>query len=316
MKISIQTSLDGLAEVEEALNTLGECTAPAEVAYELCKADARDADAIFTNPNNLGFRYDSAFLSSCEKLKYFVTASTGTNHVDLKELERLGIQLFCLRNEPEFMSQVTATAEHAMCLTLAAARKLPTAFANIENAAWSWENCVGRQISSLNAGVVGFGRLGKLYTRYIGAIAKQVQWHDPYLSSEFDCAERAHDLGAFLEASDILAIHIHADASNYDWLNADKLARMKSSVIIVNTSRGDVVDEEALAGFLRENPEAIYATDVLKGEFDGFPVSPLFAPELKDQVIVTPHIGGMARESRLLAYGRVVTLFKQALGDG
>lgn len=312
MKIAIHTSLDDLEEIKSSLSKMGDLLIPKDFSQESCYEASINADVIFTNPNNLGFKYDKKILSKLSKLKYFVTASTGTDHIDLDFLKQANIKLFCLRNDTQFMSQVTATAEHAMCLTLASARKLQNAFDNIKNNKWSWQNCVGVQISSKNVGVVGYGRLGKLYAFYMAPMAKEILVYDPNLKKDDFKPFKSVDIKSVMQC-DILSIHIHADHENLNWLDEEKLSYAKSDIIIINTSRGGVVNENELADFLKKNVDANYATDVLFNELDNFRTSPLLDYELSKQVMITPHIGGMTKQSRLLAYARVIDLFSKEL---
>ena len=312
MKIAINTNLEGLSDVAQKLSEIGTLIYPVNYDRQDCLNINKSSDVIFTNPNNLGFRYDREFISKCSNLRYLITASTGTDHIDVSCLKDFGVQLIFLRHEQEFMRKVTATAEHAMCLTLASARNLIRATENVRSGNWSWDGCVGTQISSKTIGVIGYGRLGKLYASYMQPMAKNVLIYDPLLTPEQFDPFKSSTLCDVL-AADIISIHIHADQSNLNWLDEHKLSRVKSDVIIVNTSRGGIVNESHLASFLNENCEARYATDVLANELDNYSKSPLFTPNLSDQILITPHIGGMTRDSRALAYGRAVKLFEEAL---
>lgn len=312
MKIALNTSLEGLETVLKTLSEIGYIKIPLSFSRDECLAVCRESEAIFTNPNNLGFKYDAKFLLECRHLKYFVTASTGTDHIDLDFLNSLGVKLLCLRDDTTFMKQVTATAEHALCLTLAMARNLPIAFEKVKNGDWSWVGCVGSQISNKTVGVIGYGRLGKLYASFMAPMAKNVLVYDPYLNvSDFTPFKSSH-LDTVL-GCDILSLHMHSDAQNQNWLDKEKLSLTKEDALIVNTSRGGIVNEHHLAEHLKKNVSARYATDVLANELNDFRTSPLFVKDLARQVMVTPHIGGMTVDSRRLAYTRVVEKFENEL---
>jgi len=310
MKISVHTKISDLVDVHSALSKIGLITTvETNVTYENALNDAQNAEIIFTNPNNLGFFYSREFIDQCQSLRYFVTASTGLDHVDITALRDRNVQLICLRHDADFMSKVTATAEHALCLTFAGLRKLPAAFENIKQKSWSWENCVGRQLSNLTVGVLGYGRLGKIYSNAMRQLSNELLVHDPFIDQALiPQNERA----SFLQIAncDVISIHVHLADDTKNLIDPSLLSRCKSDVLIVNTSRGGIVDETAMADFLSENPEAIYATDVLADELSCISENILLSSPHQSQVIITPHIGGMTKESRALAYGRAVQLLQ------
>ena len=107
-----------------------------------------------------------------------------------------------------------------------------------------------------------------------------------------------------LRESDVVAIHVHVTAETLGMMNSACFAQMKKDVLLVNTSRGEIVNEPDLVEFLRANPQARVATDVLADEIRNRLESPLLQyAHLSEQVIITPHIGGMSREAQEIAYG-------------
>lgn len=316
MKISVHTNITDLPDVSESLSKIGNLSIlTGDINYQNALNDSLSAEVIFTNPNNLGFRYTEDFIKSCTRLRYFVTASTGLDHVDAHVLRSLGIELICLRNDSEFMSKVTATAEHAVCLTLASLRNIPIAISNINQRRWSWENCVGRQLSSLKVGILGFGRLGKIYASVTRQMSKELKIYDPLENGHFIPENEFAELQDIYDC-DVISIHVHLSEHTRNMINRDFLFRCKSDVTIVNTSRGGIVDEYDLVEFLKRNRNARYATDVLSNELSSISTNPLLDEDLSHQVLITPHIGGMTFESRQLAYGRAVELLiKKVIED-
>jgi D-3-phosphoglycerate dehydrogenase / 2-oxoglutarate reductase len=313
MKISVHTNINDLTDVAESLGNIGNLSLlTGDISYEDALRDSVSAEVIFTNPNNLGFHYTEEFIKRCTSLRYFVTASTGLDHVDTYVLRSLGIELVCLRNDSEFMSKVTATAEHAVCLTLASLRNIPAAISNISQRRWSWENCVGRQLSSLKVGILGFGRLGKIYASVTRQMSQELKIYDPLENGQFIPENERAELQDIHDC-DVISIHVHLSDNTRNMINRDFLSRCKTDVTIVNTSRGGIVDEYDLAEFLKCNRNARYATDVLSNELLSITTNPLFDEILSHQVLITPHIGGMTSESRQLAYGRVVELLVEKI---
>jgi D-3-phosphoglycerate dehydrogenase / 2-oxoglutarate reductase len=315
MKISVHTNLNDLNDVRSTLSGMGTLSVlTGNGSYKDALRDSISADVIFTNPNNLGFRYSEDFIERCLSLKYFVTASTGLDHVDINALRSKGITLVCLRNDTEFMSKVTATAEHAVCLTLVSLRNIPVALSNISERLWSWENCVGRQLSCMKIGVLGFGRLGGIYASVMRQMSGELLIYDPLENGELIPTSERAELQDIHDC-DVISIHVHLIESTRNMINADFLSQCKPNVTIVNTSRGGIVDEHDLAEFLKLNPNAKYATDVLADELSSISTNPLLDKCLSKQVVITPHIGGMTLESRKFAYGRAVELLVEKVTE-
>ena len=103
---------------------------------------------------------------------------------------------------------------------------------------------------------------------------------------------------------DVIALHIHATTNNLNFIEKKKFSLMKKNVILVNTSRGELINEKDLINFLKKNKNATYYTDVLKDEYKGLKKSKIykFFKKNRKQVFITPHIGGMTKEGQSLAY--------------
>ena len=169
---------------------------------------------------------------------------------------------------------------------------------------WDYTRYIGRQMNCLTIGVIGYGRLGAMYARYCQAFGSRVLVYDPYKTVDREGLEQVKDLSLLLRDSDVIAIHVHVTDETQGMMNAECFAQMKKDVLLVNTSRGDIVNEPDLVAFLRASPQARVATDVLTDEIRNRLASPLlqYAHE-SEQAIITPHIGGMSREAQEIAYG-------------
>ena len=180
-------------------------------------------------------------------------------------------------------------------------------YKDVMNGNWDYEKFIGRQLNFLTVGIIGYGRLGKYYAKYCRAFGSKILIYDPYIKK----SEKNHEfknLDYLLKNSDILALHIHADKENYKFMNKKKLSRLKKNVAIINTSRGEVIDESSLVDFLKKNKKAKVATDVLIDEIRNRLKSRLlkYAKKNQNQVLITPHIGGMTTEGQNIAYNAVV----------
>ena len=176
---------------------------------------------------------------------------------------------------------------------------------------------IGRQISELTFGVIGYGRLGKFYSQYCDAFGSKVIVYDPYKDVTHPRIERVSTLEEIAKESDVISIHAHVTEETIHLLNSEFFNEVKDDVLIVNTSRGEIVDELSLLKKLKENKSIKYATDVLEGEFTSFDSQPLinFAKENPNQIIITPHIAGMTTEAQSIAYKRAANLLNNYLNQ-
>jgi D-3-phosphoglycerate dehydrogenase len=169
---------------------------------------------------------------------------------------------------------------------------------------WDYEKYIGRQMNSLTIGTIGYGRLGGMYAKYCKAFDSKVLVYDPYKKVEDKEIIQVDKLDYLLKNSDVIAIHVHVTDETIGMINKACFDIMKKDVVLVNTARGDMVNELDLVSFLKLNPGARIATDVLANEIKNKENSPLLKYSFEsDQVIITPHIGGMCREAQEIAYG-------------
>ena len=217
-------------------------------------------------------------------------AGIGLDNVDVPAATRRGVMVV---NAPQ--SNILSAAEHTMALLLAQARNVPQAHSALVAGRWERSRWEGVELYGKVLGVVGLGRVGALVAQRAVAFGMHLIAYDPYIS-----AERARQMGAelmdldeVLARSDFLTIHLPKTPETVGLINADRLARSKPGLRIVNTARGGIVDEKALADAIASGVVAGAALDVFESE--PTTVSPLF--EL-DSVVVTPHLGASTREAQ------------------
>lgn len=261
-------------------------------------------DAIFTNPNKSNVFIGEQILKRAKRLKVIATASTGTNHIDLKYAKKKGIKVISLKNERKLINKISSTAEHAMALTLASIRNLTVSNKSVLKGEWDYTKFIGKQMNYLTVGIIGFGRLGKKYAKYCKSFGSEVLFFDPYKTSNSKSIKKVSNIKILLKKSDIISLHVHLDKNTKHLVNKNFLKKIKKNIILVNTARGDVVDEKALIKFLEKNKNAKYATDVIENEIFNKKKNSLinYAKKNTRQVLITPHIGGMTVEAQELAY--------------
>jgi len=303
-KILVMTPVRHIIGVPEVLESAGIVTYMDDPSVEDVISVIYDYDAIFTNPNKSKVFIGKDILDAAKTLKVICTASTGTNHIDKPYVEKLGLPILSLTEERDVINRISSTAELAFSLTLASLRHVVKSHKAVLNGEWDYEKYIGRQMNCLTIGIIGYGRLGSMYSRYCKAFDSRVLVYDPYKVVKDKKIEQIGNLEYLLQESDVIAIHVHVTEETIGMIDKASFDVMKKDVVLVNTARGDMVNERDLVEFLRSNPEARVATDVLADEIKNRLNSALLKYALgSEQVIITPHIGGMCREAQEIAYG-------------
>ncbi|HEU5301058.1 MAG TPA: phosphoglycerate dehydrogenase [Acidimicrobiia bacterium] len=218
-------------------------------------------------------------------------AGIGLDNVDVDAATRRGVMVV---NAPQ--SNVLSAAEHTVALLLAQARNIPQADCDLKAGAWNRSKWTGVELHGKTLGVVGLGRVGVLVAQRLLAFGMQLSAYDPYVS-----AERARQLGVRLvpdleelvRSADFLTIHLPKTPDTIGLIDAALLAHAKPTLRIVNTSRGGIIDEAALADALGEGRIAGAALDVFVEE--PTTESPLFRLA---STVVTPHLGASTTEAQ------------------
>jgi lactate dehydrogenase-like 2-hydroxyacid dehydrogenase len=228
----------------------------------------------------------------------------GFNHIDLDAAKARGL---VVTNTPEVLTD--ATADLAMALLLSVARRVGEGERHLRSASWSgWRptHMMGTQITGKTLGLLGLGRIGREVARRAHhGFQMRVLFFDPFPPD----GDVARSLGAepratveeVLEESDFVSIHCPATAENRHLINAERLARMRSDAFIINTARGDIIDEAALVSALKAEQIAGAGLDVYEAE-------PRVSPGLLDRenVVLLPHLGSATVETRVAMGLRVV----------
>ena len=294
MKIAVITPIE--QKIKSMLEELGQVTyVPHFNKEQLAILLDNGIDVIFTNPNQQYFKLDSELLLGSQ-VKIICTASTGLNHIDMRHCEEQGIKVLSITRDSNTIEKISSTAEHSFALMMALLRNIPSAFDSVKKGEWSWEPFVGRQMNFMTVGIVGYGRLGRMMIKYCKAFDAKVMVCDPYQE-----APNQSDLKTLFDESDIVSLHVHVKDDTRHMVNDELLDNIKSPVYLVNTSRGEIVDERAVIRALENGTLLGYATDVLEDEFGNIQNSELTKREDLN-IIVTPHIAGMTREARNIAY--------------
>ena len=264
-------------------------------------------DVLFTNPNMSKVFIDKNLINKGKNLKCISTASTGTNHIEKKYLKENNINLISLTKDYKIIKKISSTAEHALALTLAQIRNIIPSSDSVKKGEWNYTKFIGRQLNNLKIGVIGYGRLGSKYADYFISLKSKVLVFDPHKKVKNKKIIQVNNLKKIFKDCDVISIHVHVENNTMGMINKYLLKHAKKDLILINTSRGELVNEVDLLKFLRKNKNAKYGTDVLSNEIKDKKKNKILKFfKNNNQVLITPHIGGMTREAQEIAYGRVV----------
>lgn len=290
----------------EALNYSDKARAILRDIGDLTEAQLERSDLIRALPEydvlitRLANRIDASVMETGKRLRAIVTATTGLDHIDLDEAKRRGIAVLSLRGETEFLESVTATAEHTWALLLALVRKVAPAFDHVRRGDWQRDNFVGRTLSGRTLGVVGYGRLGRMVARYGQAFGMNVIVND-IAPDRLGAGIRSCNLDELIATSDVVSLHVPLNDTTRGMFGKNEFAQCKSGSVLVNTSRGEIVDGAALIAALDSRRLSGAALDVVADEKPGegtMREHPLLRyAGTHDNLLITPHIGGATEDS-------------------
>jgi D-3-phosphoglycerate dehydrogenase len=234
------------------------------------------------------------------------TPSTGVNHMDTDYLKNNNIKYFCLLDDREGLESITASAEFTWLHIMNSLRKFSQSLTHVNN--WRESNneslLRSNELSGKKLGVIGFGRIGRKLKKYADAFDVDFKFYDPYV--EGGCTDISE-----LYNSDVLSINCYLTTETTNLITEGFLDNFKKPLIVVNTSRGEVVDENYVAGLIKSQ-DIFYSCDVLCNEQDINQLkekSPLLQMNLDyDNLIITPHVAGCTIESQEKALKTILKL--------
>jgi D-3-phosphoglycerate dehydrogenase len=250
----------------------------------------------------LGIDVDRELIAAAPALRWIVTPTTGLDHIDLSAASKRGIEVISLRGETAFLDSIRSTAEHTWALLLALVRHIPAAHADVLAGHWRRDPFLCEELAGKTLGIVGMGRLGRMVAGYGLAFGMRVTAFDASASQ----LERAPEGTEGVELDTLLAcsecVSIHLTPATERFFDAERMARMRRDACLINTARGEIVDERALLEALSNGAIAGAAIDVISGDSrwagevpDSHPLV-AFA-RTHPNLIISPHIGGYGRQS-------------------
>ncbi len=274
-------------------------------APDQLSADLADADAIVVRSAT---KVTAALIEAAPRLRVIARAGTGVDNVDVAAASARGIVVM---NAPGANS--ISVAELAMGLILALARHLPAADAAMKQGKWEKKKFLGEEVRDKTLGLVGLGRIGQEVARRAAAFQMRLVAHDPFISEQVagDLGVELVSMDAVFERADYVSLHMPSTPQTRQLVNAERLRRTRRGIRIINTARGDLIDEQALADAIEEGQVGGAGLDVFTKE-------PTVDHRLQmlPQVIASPHIAASTREGQELVGVETAAALRDFLKDG
>jgi D-3-phosphoglycerate dehydrogenase / 2-oxoglutarate reductase len=270
------------------------------VARDLNRAEllktVRGVDILWVR---LRHRIDSEVMDAAKNLRIIVSNTTGLDHIDLDEAARRRIRVISLRGETDFLTSVRATAELTLGLILALVRHIPAAAAHTRSGGWDRTLFKGSDLFGKTAGIIGYGRLGRLVGTYLSAMGMRLLASTKAPEPIPEKGVLFVSLRQLLADADLITVHVNLTPESVKLIGATEFAAMKRGAWFVNTSRGEIVDEGALLKSLIRGQLAGAALDVLTDSYKPTKSASALRQYAAHHhnLLLTPHIGGYTHES-------------------
>ena len=302
MKILICDNLN--EQVYKELEIIGDC-------IDISKSESKKEDLIkHINDCEIvvirsATKLTKEILKNANQLKIIARCGVGVDNIDLDFAKSRNI---FVTNSPS--ANLISAVELTIALIISASRKLILADEHLKNGEWNKSKFLGYELHGKTLGIVGFGKAGRLVAERMKSFGMSIVFYDPYVT-DWSGPEKSLELDDLLKTSDVVSIHVIKTKDTENIISRDKLDLLKHGSIIVNTSRGGVLDEDYLIELLKS--EKIYGAGL-----DVYSIEP---PENAEQyrglnLVTTPHIGASTNEAQLKAGLETVENIKKILaGD-
>ena len=301
MKILICDKLDKLT-IEE-LEKIGDCIDVSQESnkQEKIKENIVDSEIVLIRSDT---HLTKELIAISENLKIIGRAGVGTDNIDLVEVSKRNIHV---TNTPE--ANVISAAELAVGLIISAARNITIANNSVKEKDWERSQFVGIELHKKQLGLIGFGKVAKLVSTRMQSFDMKIVFYDPFIGSSTEIEEKV-ELDELLMNSDFVSIHIPKNKETENLISKEKLSLMKEGSIIVNTSRGGLIDEQEVFNLVNEKKLYSAGLDVYEKE----------PPEIdkeyeKSKIITLPHLGASTKEAQLRAGQQIIQNIKDILND-
>ena len=301
MKILICDKLDKIT-IEE-LQKLGTCidVSQDKDKSKKIKENIIDAEIVLVRSDT---QINKELLDVSKKLKIIGRSGVGTDNIDIEEAS---IRNIYVTNTPE--ANVISAAELTIGLLISAARNITIANNSVKNNEWERSEFIGVELFKKQLGLIGFGKVAKLVSKRMQSFDMKIVFYDPFIDSSTENEEKV-ELEELLKTSDFISIHVPKNKETINLVSKEKLSMTKEGSIIINTSRGGLIDEQEVFNLVNENK--LYSA--------GFDVYEKEPPEMNEEknrskVITLPHLGASTKEAQARAGQQLVENIKNILNE-
>jgi D-3-phosphoglycerate dehydrogenase len=243
-----------------------------------------------------GIRIDTAFLSVTTHLKWIARLGSGMELIDVEAARNRGIQVY---SSPE--GNANAVGEHALGMLLSLLHKINSSYNEVVRREWIRDLNRGAELHGKTVGIIGFGHTGRAFANVLSGFNVTILAHDKYLFGFGSERIREASLEQVLKYSHVISLHLPLTEETYHYANSDFFRQMVEKPVIINTSRGEVLDTNALRNALDHHFVSAAALDVLENEnlssysdYENVLLDDLLQ---RPNVLITPHIAGYSHEA-------------------
>tara|TARA_Y100000590_G_scaffold323703_1_gene367092 strand:+ start:12715 stop:13629 length:915 start_codon:yes stop_codon:yes gene_type:complete len=273
-------------------------------------------EILITNPGS-EYKYDEHHFNDehYQDLKIVATPSTGNTHIDLDYLEKKGIEFYSLLDDRESLDKITASSEFTWLHIMNAMRKFRVATNNTRY--WrekkNEDKLRTQQLSGKTIGIIGYGRIGKNVSKYAEAFGMDFLFYDPDV---FANGNKVSSIDTMKDV-DIISINCGLNDTSRNLITYDTFKDFKKGLVVVNTSRGEVVDERYIS-LLIKSREIFYSADVIVDEQNlstphHSELYKLYESGEYDNLTLTPHVAGVTTDSQQIAFRSIIELCMKSL---
>jgi D-3-phosphoglycerate dehydrogenase len=273
----------------------------------------KDVEVLFIR---LGIVFNEDLMKKAHKLRIICSPTTGLDHINEQFCNHNGIEIISLKNERQFLDSIPSTAEHTWTLLTSINRKLYLATKSVKSKHWDRDAFKSYNLKGKTLGIIGLGRVGKQMANYAKAFQMKAIGFDINSDIKADKHIEMCSVEKLFSESDFISVHIPLNPVNVEFINEDLIDLMQPSACIINTSRGKVWDEKAIAKAIINQKIRGVASDVIYDELEeNWQNSPLLSldPD-KYNCIITPHIAGATYDSMHLTEEFIVNKLMKYVG--
>lgn len=304
MRVRLECPIDFLTS-EELHSILAESSAT---------LDTEDPEVVVVNPGTSS-KIESGTYDKFKSLKNIATPSTGTSHIDIESFERKGIDVTCLLDDKESLEDIHASAEFTWIHIMNLVRNFTLSLKNVSR--WREQNneslLRSRELHGKSIGIVGLGRIGRKIAKYADVFGMKVFYYDPYVETS-TIAKKVVNLSE-LETCDVISINCYLTKETENMITWGTFDNIKRGSVIVNTSRGDVVDDQYVS-YLVTVKGVKFGADVLRGEqaLERLSSSEILSLSSRNtNVVVSPHVAGATTESQTKSLRAMLRIARRSI---